>query len=84
LDELLRHAAITGITPRDHDIGAAVVGGTAVERLRARRALHAAVYEVRCRQLDGDPAGCDEEVASEIETTATALSGLARPAGRPS
>jgi hypothetical protein len=79
IDTLLRTAAVSGISPRDGDIHAVVVRGTALERARAHRAVRAAARRIRDRQLVPDGVGFDEEVAAEIETTASALSGLVRP-----
>jgi hypothetical protein len=68
--------------PTDRDVRSALDGGTALQRALAARAIHAASRRIHNRLLVPDRVSVDEELASEIDVTATALSGLARAAGR--
>jgi hypothetical protein len=77
----MRRAAVTGVTPTDGEL-LAVLGGTAVQRVAAQRAVRVAVRRIHDRQWVPDPAGSAEEVGEAIDAAADALAagrtGVAR------
>jgi hypothetical protein len=77
VDRLLRDSAVTGATPTDRDVRAALDGGTAVQRALAARAIHAASRRIRDRLLVLDPDDPSVELADVISTTAAALAAVA-------